>query len=142
MDEALEVTGAGHTAHVAKHFSDVPGIRGVRFDIVLALTRIIDNAIDAVSGLEDREGAIRVATAAGNGEIRVTITDNGNAAKPDLAGNTFRQAGTSRDGAPERALTLACGLIGRHGGAMRIESRPGQGTTARVSFPTEPAPEA
>ncbi len=142
LDEALEVTGAGHTAHVAKHFSDVPGIRGVRFDIVLALTRIIDNAIDAVSGLEDREGAIRVATAAGNGEIRVTITDNGNAAKPDLAGNTFRQAGTSRDGAPERALTLACGLIGRHGGAMRIESRPGQGTTARVSFPTEPAPEA
>ncbi len=142
VDEALEATGADHVARVTKHFSDVPGVRGVRFDIVLTLTRVFDNALDAVSDLEDREAAILVATAAGNGEVRVTITDNGEAAKPDLAGNTFRQAGTSRDGAPERALTPACGLIGRHGGAMRIETRPGQGTTARISFPTEPAPEA
>ena len=142
VDEALEATGAGHAARVAKHFADVPGISGVRFDIVLALTRIIDNALDAVRDLEDGEGAIRVATAAGSGEVRVTITDNGDAEKPDFAASTFRPAGTSLDGAPERALTLACGLIGRHGGAMRIETHPGQGTTARISFPAEPAPKA
>ena len=139
VDEALEATGAGHTARVEKNFAEVPGVHGVRFDIVLALTRVIDNALDAVADLEDGEGAIQVATSFGNGEVRVTITDNGDAAKPDLAGNTFRQTGTSRDGAPGRALTLACGLIGRHGGAMRIETHPGQGTTARISLPTVPA---
>ena len=106
-------------------------------DIRLLLAKIIENSVQAVEGLGDRNGTIKIDTARKNDEILVTIIDNGVGITPERRAKVFKPFYTSRDGAMGLGLTLAGHLARKYEGGIKINSLPGQGTVTRVTLPTD-----
>ena len=135
VDEAIEATGANGSATVAKKFGSVPEIFASKTDIRLLLTKIIENSVHAVEGLDDRRGTIKIDTARKNDEILITIIDNGVGITPEKRAKIFKPFYTSRDGAMGLGLTLAGHLVKKYEGVIKINSLPGQGTVTRITLP-------
>ena len=135
VDEAIEATGAKGAATVAKKLGSVPEIFASKTDIRLLLTKIIENSVHSVEGLDDRRGTIKIDTARKNDEILITIIDNGVGITPDKRSKIFKPFYTSRDGAMGLGLTLAGHLVKKYEGVIKINSLPGQGTVTRITLP-------
>jgi signal transduction histidine kinase len=126
---------------------------GARFDeakLQQALTKILENAVEAVAG---GEGQIVVQTrnvvlteptqdlaahlAAGT-YVSVEITDNGGGIAPEVLPRIFEPFFTTKK-APHRGLGLALvyGIVANHGGGVAISSQPGAGASARIYLPAE-----
>ena len=141
LEEAIAATGAESTATVARKLGAVPEIFASKTDIRLLLAKVIENSVQAVEGLDNRNGTIKIDTARKNDEILVTIIDNGAGITPDRRARIFKPFYTSRDGAMGLGLTLAGHLARKYEGGIKINSLPGQGTVTRVTLPTD-LPEA
>jgi len=114
-----------------------------------ALTKILENAVEAVNG----NGQVRVVTrnvelttptqdrnaklTAGS-YVCVEITDNGAGIAPADLPRVFEPFFTTKK-APHRGLGLALvyGIVTNHGGSVAISSDPGAGAAARVYLPAE-----
>ena len=141
VEEALESTGAGSVATVAKGLGDVPELFALKSEFLLLLAKILENSVLAVREMSGRKGIIKVDTAFRNGEIQITVIDNGDGIAPDRRGSIFKPFHTSRDGALGIGLSLAGYLARKYGGTIKINSLPGQGTVARITLPSGiPAP--
>jgi two-component system cell cycle sensor histidine kinase/response regulator CckA len=125
-----------------------------RFDeakIQQALTKILENAFDAVSGGTD--GQITVLTR--NVELSeptqdrnvrlvpgayvcLEISDNGSGIAPDILPRIFEPFFTTKK-APHRGLglALAYGIVTNHGGGVAISSESGKGASVRIYLPAE-----
>ena len=137
LEEAITATGAESTATVARKLGPVPEIFASKTDIRLLLAKVLENSVQAVEGLDDRNGTIKIDTARKNDEILVTIIDNGVGITPDRRTKVFKPFYTSRDGAMGLGLTLAGHLARKYEGGIKINSLPGQGTVTRVTLPTD-----
>ena len=118
IEEAVGAAGA----RVARRFGDVADVRGRRPDIVLALTAIVDAALDAAG----EKGTVTVATEPDGAEVAVTVAGAAFDAHPGV----FRP-----DDEAGLRLVLASGLVERNGGALAILTEPDGGTAVRLSFP-------
>jgi C4-dicarboxylate-specific signal transduction histidine kinase len=114
-----------------------------------ALTRILENAIDAVA----TQGHITVRTvnhvftepvisqsvqlSAGH-YVAIEITDTGPGIPPDVLPRVFEPFFTTKS-APHRGLGLAWvyGIVTNHGGIVAVTSPPGAGTTVRIFLPAQ-----
>ena len=114
-----------------------------------ALTKILENAVEAVNG----SGQVRVVTrnveltapaqdrnaklTAGS-YVCVEITDNGAGIDPANLARVFEPFFTTKK-APHRGLGLALvyGIVTNHGGSVAISSEAGAGAAARVYLPAE-----
>jgi len=69
----------------------------------------------------------------------VTVTDTGSGIAPDELPKIFDRfyKGRSSRGSG-LGLTIARNLVAAHGGAIRAESLPGQGTTVTFTLPVDP----
>jgi len=125
-----------------------------RFDeakIQQALTKILENAFDAVSGGAD--GQIAVLTR--NAELSeptqdrnvrlmpgayvcMEVNDNGSGIAPDILPRIFEPFFTTKK-APHRGLGLALvyGIVTNHGGGVAISSEAGKGASVRIYLPAE-----
>ena len=135
IDEVLETTGAEAAATVGRKLGSLPEIFASRAEIRLLLEKIIENSVQAVTGLDDRIGTIKIDTARKNDEILITIIDNGIGIPADRRTKIFRPFYTSRDGAMGLGLPLASHLVKKYEGAIKLNSLPGQGTVTRITLP-------
>jgi len=95
------------------------------------------NAKDAMAG----GGKLRVATA--NGEvISVRVSDTGSGIAPEhiqrIYDPFFTTKASPREGQNRGTglgLSVTYGIIQEHAGNIRVESRPGEGTTFTLDFP-------
>ena len=105
-----------------------------------AFRQILLNLISNAIKYTPDEGRIVVRGAAGDGEIRVSVSDDGpGIAAADLVrlGEAFYQAGSKKDrrGGTGLGLAISRRLMGLHGGRLVIHSELGRGTTATMIFP-------
>ena len=135
IDDVLETTGAETAATVAKKLGILPEIFASRTEIRLLIEKIVENSVQAVTGLDDRTGTIKIDTARKNDEILITIIDNGVGIPSDRRTKIFRPFYTSRDGAMGLGLPLASHLVKKYEGAIKLNSLPGQGTVTRITLP-------
>ena len=135
VEEALWATHAEESATVAKRLGPIPEIFASRAEIRLLLTQVIDNAVHAVQGLEQRAGAIKVDTARRNDDILITVIDNGAGISAERRAKIFRPFYTSRNGAMGLGLTLASHLATKYEGEIKVNSLPDQGTVTRITLP-------
>ena len=135
VKEALEATRAEESATVAKRLGPIPEIFASRAEIRLLLTQVIDNAVHAVQGLEQRAGAIKVDTARRNDDILITVIDNGAGISAERRARIFRPFYTSRNDAMGLGLTLANHLATKYEGEIKVNSLPDQGTVTRITLP-------
>jgi two-component system NtrC family sensor kinase len=118
----------------------VPALHAVADHLTQVLMNLLINSADALQDVKGRTPAIRVATRAANGEVLITVQDNGHGMDRSLLSKAFEESFTTKP--PERGrglgLFLSKILIEQGGGRIELESEPDVGTTARIRMPVPP----
>jgi signal transduction histidine kinase/CheY-like chemotaxis protein len=118
--------------------------------IVQVLTNLIDNAVKHSSS----GSAVRLATVPVRDEVRFVVEDRGPGISPERLERIFERfeqvdsSDTRSVGGSGLGLTLARGIVQKHGGTISVESRVGEGSRFIFTLPhppcaaaTRPAPE-
>ena len=137
VDEALRVTRAEESARVTKRLGSLPEIFASHVEIRILLTKVIENSVQAVRGIENRPGTIKINTMRRNDHILITVIDNGTGISAERRAKMFRPLYTSRYSAMGLGLTLANYLAGKYEGDIKVNSRPDQGTVTRITLPVD-----
>jgi two-component system NtrC family sensor kinase len=81
-----------------------------------------------------RRGQVEVSWKEKNGQVRLTVTDNGRGIPPELLEKVFKPFFTTK--APGEGtglgLSISKDLVERIGGSIQLHSTPGVGTTVEV----------
>ena len=115
---------------------EIPHVAASHERLREALVNVIFNALDAMpSG-----GRIVVRTWASDGRVHCSVTDSGTGMPDDIRRRALEPFFTTK-GPKSRGLGLSTchGIVQRHGGEIRIESRPDHGTTVTISLPAATA---
>ena len=121
---------------VRDYGSDVPRIEAYAGELNQVWTNLIDNALDAIDG----RGTVRLSTRVDGDGILVEISDTGPGMPKEVAEHAFEPFYTTKDVGRGTGLGLDIArriVVERHGGAITIDSRPGQ-TVLRVRLPLRP----
>ncbi len=135
----IKISGAHLDVSVLPH---LPRIHGDHQQLSQVFLNIILNAIDVIP----KGGRIQVSVAHdGPNFLSAKITDNGPGIPEHILPNIFDPFFTTKTKGKGTGLGLSVshGIVARHGGQIRVESRVGVGTTFTVILPvtTFPAPE-
>ena len=119
--------------------SDLGSFSVARLEIVMALTNLIKNAIEA-HGRKDGKilgGEVEIGGMIADGFIQIHIRDTGaGLSQPILDGLLrFIPGNSSKRGGSGYGLPLANRYITAHGGRLALESQDNEGTTATVFLP-------
>jgi signal transduction histidine kinase len=125
-------------------------VEGDPVQLTQVLLNLAGNALDAMPQgghlllrCERRPGALdpwgarpRSSEAVGQGgHIRITIRDSGTGMMPQVQQRLFEPFFTTREGGTGLGLSVVQELVRGHGGVVRCQSVPGQGTTFHVLLP-------
>lgn len=110
----------------------VEPVMGEQGELVEVLVNIINNGIDAISG----SGRLEVCTRQGGNDVIITVSDTG-AGIPDNVKNRIGDPYFSTKGSSGMGLGLsvAYGIINRHGGSISFDSTVGKGTVFYIKLP-------
>jgi len=119
-------------------YQDLPTIHGNAGKLQQVFLNLFLNAKDAMAG---SGGTLRVETANGSG-VMVSVSDTGTGIAPEniqkIYDPFFTTKLASHEGQPRGTglgLSVTYGIIQEHAGKIRVESRPGHGTTFHLEFP-------
>ncbi len=114
---------------------NLPSIHGNAGKLQQVFLNLFLNAKDAMSG---RAGTLRVGTSNGSA-INVSISDTGSGIAPEHIQRIYDPFFTTKNSPQQRGtglgLSVTYGIIQEHAGKIRVESRPGEGTTFYLEFP-------
>jgi len=117
---------------------DLPVIHGNAGKLQQVFLNLFLNAKDAMAGVG---GTLRVHTANGSG-VSVIVSDTGTGIAPEhiqrIYDPFFTTKVSPREGQARGTglgLSVTYGIIQEHAGKIRVDSRPGQGTTFYLEFP-------
>ncbi|MBI5590558.1 MAG: response regulator [Deltaproteobacteria bacterium] len=117
--------------------NDLPTISGNLQNIEQVILNLIINAAQAI---EHDNGKIRISTRLQpqDGDIRISVSDNGKGVNPAIAGKLFDPFITDKQekGGTGLGLSVSYNLIKSHDGTITFESRQGKGTTFHVLLPS------
>jgi two-component system NtrC family sensor kinase len=113
----------------------LPLVQADRMQLEQALYQLMRNACDAIRF----GGTLRLITRSVGSEVQVIVFDTGRGLSPEHLRHIFDPFYfVSEQG--QRAgmgLSIAYGVIERHGGTIEVESQEGKGTTFTVHLPLE-----
>ena len=105
------------------------------------LSEVWQNLLSNAIKFSPEGGRLGVSLASGDGEIRVSVSDEGKGISPEEQKRIFEkfyQADFSRSGEGNGlGLALAEKIVSLHGGRIEIESEEGRGSTFTVRLPIE-----
>lgn len=106
-------------------------------DLLQVLFNVLDNALHAVEDAQ-RFGWITVAVERRGDRVEIAVHDNGEGIDPARLRSVFEPFETTRahDGARGLGLAITKALVERAGGAIRVLSEPGAGTTVVLDLPS------
>jgi signal transduction histidine kinase/CheY-like chemotaxis protein len=152
MLELLKVSISKHAVletHLAK---DLPLVEANAARIRQIVVNLVTNASEAIA---DRDGIIRVTTALvkadvntleGNSDqpadgdcLELKISDTGCGMSPETQARVFDPFFTTKAAGHGLGLAIVYGLVRGLGGAIRITSEPGEGTTFQILIPRSKA---
>jgi two-component system, NtrC family, sensor kinase len=117
--------------------SQLPLIQGNTGRLQQVFLNLFLNAKDAMPG----GGTLRVVTSNGNG-VTVAVSDTGSGIAPEHIARIYDPFFTTKTVPREGqnrgtglGLSVTYGIIQEHAGKIRVESRPGEGTTFYLDFP-------
>lgn len=116
-------------------------LEGSEDQLKQAFLNVIINSLEAMTGGGRLIVTILSSDAAGpaGATATVRIEDTGEGIPPERMGRLFDPFFSTRPHGTGLGLTIAQRVIQDHGGRIRIESTPGQGTTLTVELPLLPA---
>jgi len=116
----------------------LPAVRGNFGKMQQVFLNLFMNARDAM----EQGGVLRIATHCREGMVRVEVCDTGKGiAASDLA-RIYDPFFTTKP--PKKGtglgLSVSYGIVREHGGAIEVNSQPGEGSTFRIEFPASRKP--
>lgn len=96
-----------------------------------ALRNIVGNAIEAIS----RQGEVVVTAVQGERTATISVRDTGAGMSRETAERIFDLYFSTKDGGTGLGLPITRKIVEEHGGAIRVASAPGKGTTVTVELP-------
>ena len=115
----------------------VPAICAVHDRLVQIFMNLLINAADALENLTDRAPRVAITTGVDDGQLYVTVEDNGCGMDEKVRRHAFEAFYTTKR--PGRGtglgLSLCYSILEELGGKIEIDSSPGAGTCVRVTFP-------
>lgn len=116
---------------VLRDFGDIPLVECSGQEIRQVFLELI---LGAARSLEGR-GTIRIETFAGNESITIVVEDNGCGYTPEQVETIFDPVLGRGDADAGRDLCVAYQIVRQHGGEIRMESVPGEGSRVSVHLP-------
>ena len=112
--------------------ADLPLVSGAKSEIREALTNLVFNAVDAMP----QGGTLTLRTlSAGPERVSVEISDTGVGMDEETRRRCLEPFFTTKgERGTGLGLAMVYGVMQRHGGDLDIDSRPGSGTTVRLTF--------
>jgi signal transduction histidine kinase/ActR/RegA family two-component response regulator len=127
-----EPQAAGITYEVALDLAPVPPVAGDAAELREALTSIVFNALDAMPA----GGRLGFRTALADGRVLCAIADTGAGMPEEVRRRVFDPFFTTKgERGSGLGLSMAYGIVSRHGGEIEVESAPGRGATFTVRLP-------
>jgi len=109
----------------------LPGIRGDRDQLKQAFFNVIKNALDVLT----TGGIVEIILAVEDGQVAVTIRDNGPGIQPETMGRIFEPYFTTKTAGHGLGLMIVQRIVQDHGGRIEVSSEPGKGTTFVIRLP-------
>ena len=137
--EAVGDTQAKATRVETNLAAPQPWVSGDRQQLSQALLNLCLNGLDAM----ETPGVLSITTKLDGVRVAVTVSDSGQGMTDEVRERAFEPFYTTK--APGKGtglgLSMVYGIIKDHGGAIDIDSVPGQGTSVCVLLPLTTAPE-
>ncbi len=135
VDDALSIAkyykGVKGRAVRADIPHDLPAIVGVRDQLVQVFLNLVLNAIDATG----KGGLVSITAYEADGMLVAAVADDGHGIDPKHCERLFRPYFTTKKHGTGLGLFVTRKLVEAHGGTVKCESTPGEGTTFRLEFP-------
>ncbi|MGH7459081.1 MAG: PAS domain-containing hybrid sensor histidine kinase/response regulator [Longimicrobiaceae bacterium] len=126
-----------HNIEVKAELMDkLPMIEGDRAEMEQVLLNLVVNAEQAMTDAR-RPRRLTVSTQVEGGEVALSVKDSGTGIPADHLDRIFDPFWTTKPPGEGTGLGLSLvhGIVVEHGGRIRVDSRPGRGTTFTVRFP-------
>ena len=128
----------GIRIEVQTEFGELSDPTGNVQEIKDVMTSMIFNSTDALS----RGGKISILTRMRDDKVQIKVADNGLGMNQDVTRRIFEPFFTTKEEKGRGiGLSVAHGIVSRHGGGITVESEPGQGTTFTITLPCSPRTE-
>ncbi len=98
---------------------------------------IVKNALDAIGDLQgERGGRIDIVTRQEGRYVEITVRDNGKGMDRATLNRLFDPFFTTKEQGTGLGLSVSYRIIRNHGGMIRVDSRPGEGTEFKIYLPS------
>lgn len=118
-----------------------PGLPRVQADAEQLHQVLLNLLLNAISASPDN-GRIEVSAARVGRDsaptVEITVRDWGHGIAPDALARVYDPFFTTRESGTGLGLSISHSIVSDHGGAIDIESQPGQGCTVHVVLPVKP----
>lgn len=111
---------------------DLPPVRADALVLRRILENLVTNACDALDG---RGGTVTIGTARTDGSAQLTVSDTGSGMTREQLNRAFDDFYTTKPGGTGLGLSIVRRLVADLGGAVRVDTEPGAGTSVSVTLP-------
>ena len=152
LDESLDLLRhhLKQGIRVERGYSDVGRVLGNEGQLQQVFMNLLTNAAQAIGDRMAKQGTasggaggtIRIDTARNGSQVTIRIADDGPGIAEDVLPRIFDPFFTTKDVGQGSGLGLSIvhGIIERHGGTIRVDSKLGEGTTFTVTLPSVDGP--
>lgn len=130
--EFLQGTLLEKRVRIVKHYGQVDDVSADPEQLKQVLLNIFLNSLEAIHG----SGSITVSTWQQDGHLRLMVADTGTGIPRRELQRVFDPFYTTKLHGTGLGLSVVHSIIREHGGRVQIESVKGQGTTVRITLPT------
>jgi signal transduction histidine kinase len=122
-----------YKATVTKDYGELPEVRCYAQQLNQVFMNILVNAAQAI----EKQGEIRIATRAVDGQVEIAISDTGSGIQKENLSKIFDPFFTTREVGKGTGLGLniAYNIIKKHKGTIDVETEVGKGTTFIIRIP-------
>lgn len=113
---------------------DLPEVQADGYKMRQVIENLLRNAVESLAG-PARANRIVVSTRLEEGRVCVGVRDTGIGIAPADLDRIFEPFYTSKTSGSGLGLPVVQRIVEAHGGAVRVESRPGEGTLVEVRLP-------